>query len=296
MAVQPSPLESGEPFRNRPFRNRPALRPLPSRPQRLPPWAPLTRAVPAALGAVIVVLTIAAVAVARSLTAIAATSPASASEERGVLDIASHLPGPGIEVMGTGIALGAGGEVVTNDHVVEGASTIVATDVVTGRSYGATVVGSDAADDVAVLQLAGDPAVTLARTGDSSAVAVGDTVVAVGNTAGRGGTPTAAAGKVTGLDQGVTVADGISGTFERLQGLIGTDAAVQAGDSGGPLLDTAGRVIGMDTAASGGFVFRSDSVGGFAIPIGVVLRLAGHMSDTIPPTVPLQRRDRRVSG
>jgi len=178
---------------------------------------------------------------------------------------------------GTGIVLTSSGEVLTNNHVIEGATSIQVTDVGNGRTYTATVVGYDASHDVAVLQLQGASGLTTASLGDSSSVRVGDTVVALGNAGGKGGTPSVAAGTVTALDQSITASDELSGVSEQLTGLIQTNADIQAGDSGGSLVNAYGQVIGMDTAASSGYQFQSQSSSAeqaYAIPIDEAVSIA----------------------
>jgi S1-C subfamily serine protease len=192
-----------------------------------------------------------------------------------VVDVNSNL---GIDqggAAGTGIVLSSGGEVLTNNHVVDGATSVQVVDVGNGRSYTATVVGTDKADDVAVLQLQGASGLNTVALGDSANVAVGDAVAAFGNAGGAGGPPSVASGHVTGLGQSITAYDDVTGTSENLNGLIQTDASIQPGDSGGPLVDSRGRVIGMDTAASSSLHFRSStSTAGFAIPINKALAIA----------------------
>jgi S1-C subfamily serine protease len=101
-----------------------------------------------------------------------------------------------------------------------------------------------------------------------SAPTVGEAVVAIGNAGGTGGTPTAAGGSITALNQSITASDSLDGTDEQLAGLIETNADVQSGDSGGSLVNSAGQVVGMDTAASTDYSFQSQSgTEGFAIPI-----------------------------
>ncbi|MBO0789145.1 MAG: serine protease, partial [Actinobacteria bacterium] len=182
---------------------------------------------------------------------------------------------------GTGIVLTSSGEVLTNNHVIEGATAITATDIGNGHTYRAKVVGYDEGDDVAVLQLQGASGLKTAALGDSSAVSVGQKVVALGNAGGRGGAPSVATGRVTGLNQAITATDQGAATSERLTGLIQTNAGIQAGDSGGPLLNRSGQVIGMNTAASSGFQFQGQSQSptqAFAIPLGTAHSIAGRIT------------------
>jgi len=196
----------------------------------------------------------------------------------GVADVNSDL---GIDqggAAGTGIVISSTGEVLTNNHVIDGATSVQVVDVGNGRSYTATIVGTDKADDVALLQLQGASGLSTVTLGDSSNVAVGDAVAAFGNAGGAGGTPSVASGHITGLGQSITAYDDVTGTSENLNGLIQTDAAIQPGDSGGPLVDSRGQVIGMDTAASSSLHFRSQtSTAGFAIPIDRALAIASQI-------------------
>jgi S1-C subfamily serine protease len=153
---------------------------------------------------------------------------------------------------GTGIVLTSNGEVLTNNHVIDGATSVKVTDVGNGRTYTATVVGYDSSHDVAVLQLQGASGLTTASLGDSSTVKAGDNIVALGNAEGKGGTPSEATGSVTALNQSITASDELSGEAEQLTGLIETNANIQPGDSGGSLVNAYGQVVGMDTAASSG--------------------------------------------
>ncbi len=185
----------------------------------------------------------------------------------GVVDIDTRLGFDNARAAGTGIVLTSSGEVLTNDHVISGATSIKVTVVTTGRTYTATVLGSDATDDIALLQLKDASGLQAATLGDSSTVAVGDSVTAVGNAGGVGGIPSVVTGTVTALDQSITVSDENGGRAEDLSGLIETNAALQPGDSGGPLYDASGKVIGIDTAASGGRRFRVTGRDSFAIAI-----------------------------
>ncbi len=108
---------------------------------------------------------------------------------------------------------------------------------------------------------------------DSASLLTGAPVTAIGNAGGVGGAPTVTTGKVVALHQSIAVSDDQGGS-ERLSGLIETNASLQPGDSGGPLLDAFGKVIGMDTAASTGFQFQPGSGQGFAIPIDHALAVA----------------------
>jgi S1-C subfamily serine protease len=177
------------------------------------------------------------------------TAQVASKVDPGLVDVVSTLGYQDGEAAGTGMVLTSTGEVLTNNHVIDGSTSIKATDVGNGRTYTARVVGYDKAHDVAVLQLeraSGLQTVTLS----SGRPQTGQRVVALGNAGGKGGTPAVATGKVNGLDQSITASDESSGTAEQLTGLIGTNANIQPGDSGGPLVNADGQVIGMDTAAS----------------------------------------------
>jgi S1-C subfamily serine protease len=180
---------------------------------------------------------------------------------------------------GTGIVLTANGEILTNNHVIDGASTISVTDIGNGKTYTGTVVGYDSPKDIAVVQLQGASGLQTAKLGNSSTAAAGDPIVAIGNAGGTGGTPSTAAGSITALNQSITAGNDLDGTSEQLAGLIEVDADVEAGDSGGSLVNSAGQVIGVDTAASEGFSFRSAQTAsqGFAIPINQALALASQI-------------------
>ena len=196
----------------------------------------------------------------------ATATQATAEQLVGVVDITTVLGYADGEAAGTGMVLSSDGEVLTNDHVVDGATSITVTVLSTGDSYQATVVGTDPSDDVAVLQLS-DAAGLDTVPVDGDPVAVGDAVTAVGNAGDEPGTA-AAAGSVTAVDQSITATDESGQDAEQLTGLIQIAADVEAGDSGGPLYDSDGEVVGMDTAAS--------STGGqaYAVPIAHALSIA----------------------
>ena len=208
---------------------------------------------------------------------ILSTSQIAARVDPGLVDVVSTDGYQGAIAAGTGIVLTSNGEILTNNHVIEGATAIKVTDVGNGRTYTASVVGYDASHDVAVLQLQGASGLTVASLGDSSSVRVGDNVVALGNAGGKGGTPSVAAGTVTALGQSITASDQGSGVSEQLTGLIQTNAAIQPGDSGGSLVNAYGQVIGMDTAASSSFQFQGQASSGeqaYAIPINEAVSIA----------------------
>ena len=194
---------------------------------------------------------------------------ATAAQQIGVVDINTVLGYAGAEAAGTGLVLTSSGEILTNNHVIEGSTRISVTVVTTGARYSATVVGTDATDDVAVLQLSGASGLDTANIAQS-AVSIGDAVTGVGNAGGAGGTPAASAGIVTATNQTITTqADGTAAA-ETLSGLIETNADIQAGDSGGPLFNSNDQVVGVDTAAEAGGV----GTAGYAIPIATALGIA----------------------
>jgi S1-C subfamily serine protease len=216
-----------------------------------------------------------ALTVAMSLpVASAAAATPGAAIVRGVVDINTRIPAQQARAAGTGMLLGASGVVLTNNHVIRGGTHIRVT-VHGGHRYAATVLGTDAAKDVALLKIARLPQAAVPVTlGDSSQVAVGQTVRAIGNAGGRGGRPAVAHGRVTALHQSVTATDGAGSSSEHLKGLIQMDARMRPGDSGGPLVDGAGRVIGMDTAMATGSRAAGSPPAGFAIPINRAVAVA----------------------
>ena len=201
-----------------------------------------------------------------------------------VVDINTTIGYQNAQAAGTGMVLTSNGEVLTNNHVISGATSISVTDVGNGQTYKATVVGYSKSNDVAVLQLQGAHGLATVHTATRAAQA-GDAVVGIGNAGGAGGTPSYAAGTITAVGQSITATDSGDGTSEHMTGLLATDADIVAGDSGGPLVNAQGEVVGMDTAASGGFRL-SQSSRGFAIPIASALQVAreieaGSASDTV---------------
>lgn len=177
------------------------------------------------------------------------------------------------EGLGSGIVLSADGRILTNYHVVAGAREVVIT-FSDGSQAQARVVGSDRQADLALLQASGVSDLTPAVLGDSDAVSVGDSVIAIGSPAGLQGTVTA--GIVSAVDRDVTISSG-GASYQALQ----TDASINQGNSGGPLFDSAGRVIGINSAiyspvsGPGG---AAGSVGiGFSIPINTAKSVVERM-------------------
>ena len=181
----------------------------------------------------------------------------------------------------TGIVLNSSGLVLTNNHVVNGATSLSATDVGNGQTYPATVLGYDSSHDIALIQLNGASGLKTAQLGDSSQAAVGDAVVALGNAGGVGGTPSAAGGSLVALDQQITAGDESSGSSEQLTGMIETNADIQPGDSGGPLVNASGQVIGVDSAGgtSGNAFSASQSTQGFAVPVNTALAIVNQIQN-----------------
>jgi S1-C subfamily serine protease len=207
----------------------------------------------------------------------ASTSDIAARVDPGLVNINVTDGSTGSQGAATGMVLTPSGVVLTNNHVIQGATSVSATDVGNGKTYAASVVGYDRSGDVAVIQLQGASGLQTVPLGDSATVAVAARVTALGNAGGGGGTPRVAGGSVTALGQTITASDIGGGNAERLAGLIQTNAAVQPGDSGGPLVNDAGQVVGMDAAASAGntgYVDQPSAAQGFAIPIDAALSIA----------------------
>lgn len=205
----------------------------------------------------------------------AGTTDATAAQEAGLVYIDTTVGYGTAQAAGTGMILTSEGEILTNHHVVEGATAITVQVVSTGKTYRAAVIGYDATHDVAVLQLENASGLTTIKPDTAGDVHVGDAVTGVGNANGDGGPASAAAGTVSGLNQSITVRSDVGGASEHLAGLIKVAADIIAGDSGGALYDSDGEVIGMDTAASSG----SADVTGYAIPIAQALTIARQIDD-----------------
>ncbi|QUL78835.1 trypsin-like peptidase domain-containing protein [Brevibacterium sp. SMBL_HHYL_HB1] len=200
-------------------------------------------------------------------------TPADEQEATGVVLIDTELGYEKAEAAGTGIVLSKDGLVLTNNNVIADSTKIAVTVATTGKTYTASVVGSDSTEDVAVLQLE-DAEDLQPATIDDDTVDVGDDVPAVGNSEG-GGRLMAAEGTVTDLGASVTTTDKGTEDSETLDDMIEVQADIVSGDSGRALLDDEGEVVGMDTAASSGTAV----VTGFAIPIETALTTAESIID-----------------
>jgi len=181
------------------------------------------------------------------------------------------------EDQGTGMIITAKGLVVTNNHVISGAvggrGRITVTRSGSTKALPADLVGTDPANDVALIRIRNASNLPVVTFGNSNALEVGDAVVAIGNALGlAAGTPTVTTGIVSALGRTVTAGDGSSS--ETLNNLIQTDAAINPGNSGGPLLDAAGHVIGMNTAVAGSLPDGTSAQNiGFAIPVRTITSL-----------------------
>ncbi len=166
--------------------------------------------------------------------------------------------------------LDSAGHILTNAHVVDGADDVKVT--VNGKEQSASIVGVDADDDIAVLKLSDASGITPA-TFATGAVAVGDPVVAIGNALALEGGPTVTQGIVSALGRSIDTEEG------HLDQLIQTDAAISSGNSGGPLANASGQVVGINTAvASSGQGTQASNIG-FVIPIAHALDLAKTIID-----------------
>ncbi len=191
--------------------------------------------------------------------------------EPAVVDVTSTLRYDGETAEGTGVIVSAAGALVlTNNHVIRDATEVKVRLTASGRQYPARVVGADVAADVALLQLRGATKLEAATMGDSSSVAMGTPVLAIGNRAGAGGDPADAPGVINALNQTIKASDAGSGFTETLHDMVQTSARIAPGYSGGPLANGAGQVIGMDTATGAG----TRGANGYAIPINVALAAA----------------------
>jgi len=239
-----------------------------------------------AIAVVVIVVALAAIAIGRAMFG-PVTSSASAIASKvdpAIVDITTNLAYQNAGGAGTGMVLGPSGLVLTNNHVIEGASSIRVRDVGNGHDYSATVLGTDATHDIAVLQLKGASHLKTVTVGNSATLSMGEAVIAMGNAGGVGGAPSVATGVVEALGSSIVASDAVTGGSEQLTGLIQTNAPLEPGDSGGPLANRSARVIGIDTAGSAGYRFQSGAGAGFAIPIDSALAIAHQIESGLGST------------
>jgi S1-C subfamily serine protease len=190
-----------------------------------------------------------------------------------LVDISSNLGYEGGAAAATGMIISSSGLVLTNNHVIEDTTKLTAKLVDPPHTtFAAKWLGYDKTDDVALIQLENAHGLKTVPFGNSAAIRVGDSVIAMGNAEGDGGAPPVT-GTITALNQTIKASDEGAST-ETLRDMLETNAPIVPGDSGGPLTDSAGRVIGMDTAASSGGLGQSAASEGFAIPIDRALAIA----------------------
>ncbi|MCL4313755.1 MAG: trypsin-like peptidase domain-containing protein [Actinobacteria bacterium] len=180
----------------------------------------------------------------------------------------SSTNGSVVEDEGTGMIISPSGEVVTNNHVIAGATSISVTLMGHTHSMPATLIGTDPADDIALLKIKGVSNLPTVTLGNSSTVQVGDAVVAIGNALGLPGGLTVTQGIISAMGRTVQASDPVTGQTETLTDMLQTDAAINSGNSGGPLVNSAGQVIGMNTAVAGSSAGNAPAQNiGFAIPV-----------------------------
>ena len=179
------------------------------------------------------------------------------------------------EDQGTGMIITSGGEVITNNHVIAGATTITVTLYGKLTSMPATLIETDPASDIALLQITGASNLPTIAYGNSKDVQVGDAVVAIGNALGlSAGSPTVTQGIISATGRTLQASDSSGTSTETLTNMFQTDAAINPGNSGGPLVDSSGRVIGMNTAVAASADGSSQAQNiGFAIPSNKILQL-----------------------
>ena len=203
--------------------------------------------------------------------------PVKARPNVGIVNIYTTLGFEDGLAAGTGMIISRSGEVLTNNHVIAGATKFKVVDVTTHRRYTATVTGYSVSRDIAVLQLANASGLQTVKRGGAIPLHVGMRIVARGNAQGRGGPPKTARGRIIALHQQI-LAKGEGFDPETLNNVIATDAPVVPGYSGGPLENSQNRVLGMVTAGSTDAAFHR----GFAIPLPQALQIARRIESGRP--------------
>jgi len=201
----------------------------------------------------------------------------------GLVDINTTLSYQGAIGAGTGILLSPDGEVLTNNHVIEGATDITAVSLANSRTYPVDVIGFDRDNDIALVRLRGAAGLPTAILGTSTSLAVGDPIAAIGNSDGSSAPPSYAPGTVTEIGASVRASDESGGGSRDLRDLIRVAANILPGDSGGPLVNSSGQVVGVNVAAT--LTYRMGGVTGgegFAIPIDRALGIANQIRSGAP--------------
>jgi S1-C subfamily serine protease len=203
------------------------------------------------------------------------TDAIAAKVDPAIVDI-NTVVGSG-QAAGTGEIITSTGEILTNNHVVDRSTSIQVTIAGRSQTFTAHVIGVDPSADIALIQIDGSvsglPTVSFAS---SSSVKVGDPIVAIGNALGQGGTPDVSQGSITALDQTITASEGGSKS-EQLTGMLQSDATIYPGDSGGPIVNSSGQVVGMITAGDVQGFRSSASTVNYAIPSDTLLSVVNQI-------------------
>jgi len=205
-------------------------------------------------------------------------SSAAAKVSPAVVDINSTIQTASAteQAAGTGLILDSTGDILTNNHVVDGSISLRVTIQGHSGTYAATVLGVDPTDDLAVIHIDNVSGLPTVKLANSSALKVGDSVLAIGNALGLGGPPRVTEGVITALDQSITASENGSNS-ETLNGMIQSDAEISPGDSGGALVNTAGQVIGIITAGEATSFRTTTSTVAYAIPSNTAVRIANQI-------------------
>lgn len=177
------------------------------------------------------------------------------------------------EGAGTGIVISSDGYILTNNHVVDNSDEVSIT-TSDGKEIEAKVIKKDSSKDLAIVKVKSDEKLFAVKLGDSDKLKVGESVLAIGNVLGRYSN-SVTLGIISGLGRPIiTSGSGLYGDLQELEDLIQTDAAINSGNSGGPLVNMKGEVIGINTAIDG----TAQNIG-FAVPINHAKKLVSSISE-----------------
>lgn len=192
-----------------------------------------------------------------------------------------------VEGAGTGMIITSRGEVLTNNHVVAGATSVAVTLYHQTEQRQATVISTDPANDLALIQINGVSGLPRVNLGNSATVQQGDSVLAIGNALALAGGPTVTEGIVSALGRSLSARDPVTLASEHLTGLIQTDAPINPGNSGGPLVNSSGDVIGMNTAVATSVSGNAPAENiGFAIAVNTIKALLPQLRSSKTPVAP----------